>query len=113
MHVWRCGLRPDLLREVRRFPDLIFRPQNHQKRLEAGLRPDLLGELERSPRPRSTVGAMEWNILAAVWARCGEEGWGMESTLEEEKLMRRTTSKSIIARDFVSRSKCMFGGRAS
>src|SRR5208282_2239331 len=68
MHVWRCGLRPDLLREVRRFPDLIFRPQNHQKRLAAGLRPDPLGELERSPRPPSTVGAMDGNTLAAVKA---------------------------------------------
>ena len=74
MHVWRRGLRPDLLREVRPFPDLIFRPQNHQKRLAAGLRPDPLEELQRSPRPPSTVGAMEGNILAAVWALCGEEG---------------------------------------
>src|SRR5208282_2523914 len=68
MHVWQCGLRPDLLREVRRFPDLIFRPQHHQKGLAAGLRPDLLGELERSPRPPSTVGAMEGNTLAAVFS---------------------------------------------
>ena len=45
------GLRPDLLRELRRFPDLIFRQQNHEKRLAAGLRPDLLGELKRSPDP--------------------------------------------------------------
>src|SRR5208282_3789050 len=70
-----AGLRPNLLRELRRFPDLIFRPHNHQKRLAAGLRPDLLGEpartcwgvLKRSPRPPSTVGAIEGNILAAVW----------------------------------------------
>ena len=60
---------PDLLR---RFPDLIFRPQNRQKRLAAGLSQDPLGELERYPRPSSTVGAMESNILAAVWALCGE-----------------------------------------
>ena len=46
-----AGLRPDLLIELRRFPDLIFRTQNHQKRLAAGLRPDPLGELERFPRP--------------------------------------------------------------
>ena len=42
------GLRPELLRELRRFPELIFRPQMYQKRLAAGLRPDTLGELERS-----------------------------------------------------------------
>ena len=63
-----AGLRPHLLREVRCFLDLIFRPKNHQKRLAAGLRPDPLGELERSPRPSSTVGAMEENTLAAVKA---------------------------------------------
>ena len=33
-----------LLRELSRFPDLIFRPQNHPKRLAAGLRPDPLGQ---------------------------------------------------------------------
>ena len=81
-----AGLRPDLLREVRRFPDLIFIPQNHQKRLAAGLRPDPLGELERSPRPPSTVGAMEGNILAAVWELCGEKGGRVESTLEEPEM---------------------------
>src|SRR5208282_5855841 len=81
-----AGLRPDLLRELRRFPDLIFRPQNHQKRLAAGLRPDPLGELERSPRPPSTVGAMEGNILAVVRALCGEKGGGVESTLEEVEM---------------------------
>ena len=64
----------DLLRGLRRFLDLIFRPQNHQKRLAAGLRPDPLEELERFLRPSGTVGAMEGNILAAVWALCGEEG---------------------------------------
>ena len=45
------GFRPELLRELRRFPELIFRPQMYrpqmyQKRLAAGLRPDPLGELE-------------------------------------------------------------------
>ena len=64
------------LRELRRFPDHIFRPQNPQKRLAAGLCPDPLGQLERSLRPPSTVGAMEGNMLAVVWALCGEEGDG-------------------------------------
>ena len=70
----KCMFGGRALRELRRSPDLIFRPQYHQKRLAAGLRPDPLGELERSPRPPSAVGAMEGNILAAVWALCGEEG---------------------------------------
>src|SRR5208282_5508701 len=74
MHVWRRGLRPDLLREVRRFPDLIFRPQNHQNLWRPGSATTRWRELERSPRPPSTVGAMEGNILVAVWALCGEEG---------------------------------------
>ena len=50
------GLRPELLRELRRFTELIFRPQMYQKRLVAGLRPDPLGELERSPGPLAAVG---------------------------------------------------------
>jgi hypothetical protein len=49
---------PRLLRELKRFPDLIFRPQNHQKRLAAGLRPDPLGELKRSPDTLAAVGAI-------------------------------------------------------
>ena len=64
----------------------VFRPQNHQKRLAAGLRPDPLGELECSPRPPSTVGGMEGNILAVVRALCGEKGGGVESTLEEVEM---------------------------
>ena len=40
----------------------------HQKRLAAGLRPDTLGELERSPRPPSTVGAMEGNTIRSKGA---------------------------------------------
>ena len=71
-----AGLLPHLLREFKRFPDLIFRPQNHQKGLAAGLCPDPLGERSSSPDPLSAVGAMEGNILAAVWALCGEEGGG-------------------------------------
>ena len=50
------GFRLELLRELRRFPELIFRPQMYQKRLAAGLRPDPLGELERSPRTPSRSG---------------------------------------------------------
>src|SRR5208282_5469335 len=64
-----AGLRPDLLSELRCFPDLIFRPQHHQKGLAAGPRPDPLGELERSPRPPSAVGAMEGNTLTAVFSQ--------------------------------------------
>ena len=64
---------PDLLR---RFPYLIFRPQNQQKRLAAGLRPDPLEELKRSLRPPVTVGAMEGNILAEVRARAARKGEG-------------------------------------
>ena len=63
-----AGLRQDLLSELRCFPDLIFRPQHHQKGLAAGLHPDPLGELERSPRPPSAVSAMEGNTLAAVFS---------------------------------------------
>ena len=63
-----AGPQPDLLRELRHFPDLIFVPQNHQKGLATGLRPDPLGELERSPRPPSAVGAMEGNTLASVFS---------------------------------------------
>ena len=72
----KCMFGGRALRELRRSPDLIFRPQNDQKRLVAGLRPDPLEELERSPRPPSTVGTMEGNILAVVWALCGKEGRG-------------------------------------
>ena len=56
---------------------------------------------------------MEGNILAAVWALCGEEGVGVESTLEEAEMNEKDTSKSVTTRDFVFRSKFMFGGRAS
>src|SRR5208282_4940517 len=79
-----AGLRPDLLIELRRFPDLIFRPQNHQKRLAAGLRQDPLGSLS-APRPPSTVGAMEGNILAEVWARAARKG--NVRTLEEAEMI--------------------------
>ena len=79
-----AGYARTCLREVRRFPDLIFKPQNHQKRLAAGLRPDQLGELKRSPRPPSTVGAMEGNILAAVWRFAARKG--VERTLEEAEM---------------------------
>src|SRR5208282_3272557 len=48
-----AGLHPDLLSELRCFPDLIFRPQHHQKGLATELRPDPLGELKRSPRSPS------------------------------------------------------------
>ena len=56
-----AGLRPDLLKELRSFPDLV--PQNHQKGLAAGLRPDPLGELKRSPRPPAAVRDMEENTI--------------------------------------------------
>ena len=58
-----AGPQPDLLRELRHFPDLIFVPQNHQKDLATRLRPDPLGELERSPRPLAAERDMEGNTL--------------------------------------------------
>ena len=56
-----AGPQPDLLRELRHFPYLIFVPQNHQKGLAIGLRPDPLVELERSPRPLAAEHDMEGN----------------------------------------------------
>src|SRR5271157_1069397 len=47
----KCMFGGRALRDLRRFPDLIFRPQNHQKRLAAGLRPDPLGSLSAPPGP--------------------------------------------------------------
>ena len=44
-----AGLRPNLMREPKRSPDFIFRPQMHQKRLASGLRPDPLRELSAPP----------------------------------------------------------------
>ena len=72
-----AGLRPDLLRELKRFPDLIFVSQNHQKGLAAGLRPDPLGELERSPMPPSRSGChgKEYSPVQ-LGALCGEEEGG-------------------------------------
>ena len=59
-----AGLCPDLLRELKRFPDLIFRLQKHQKRLAAGLRPNPLGgSFSAPPGPLTAVGAMEGNTL--------------------------------------------------
>src|SRR5208282_2977891 len=60
--------RKGIIERAEALPDVIFRPQMHQKRLAAGLRPDPLGELERSLRPPSAVGAMEGNALAAVFS---------------------------------------------
>src|SRR5208282_5492420 len=78
-----AGLRPDMLREIRRFPDLIFRPQNHQKGLAAGLCPDPVGELERSPRPLGQWVLWKEHSSRSKGALCGEEGGrGVESTLE-------------------------------
>ena len=51
--MFAAGLRPYLLRELTRFPDLILRPQMHQKRLAAGLR---WGSIERSPDLLTVVG---------------------------------------------------------
>ena len=56
-------LRPDLLRELRRFSDLIFVPQNHQKGLAAGLRPNPLGSLSAPQDPLAAVRDMEGNTL--------------------------------------------------
>jgi len=44
-----AGLCSDPLRELERFPNFIFGPKMHPKRLAAGLRPDPLGELRFSP----------------------------------------------------------------
>jgi hypothetical protein len=61
--------------------------------LAAGHRPDPLGELERSPRPPSTVGAMEGNTLAAAKERFAARkgvGGGVESTLEEAEMNEKS-----------------------
>ena len=61
--MFSVGLRPTLLRELRRFPDLIFRPPIHQKGFGGRAPPRPAGEPERSPRSPAAVGAMEWNTL--------------------------------------------------
>ena len=78
----------------------------------AGLRPDPQGELKRSPGPLAAVGAMEGNTLAAVRGALWRRKEGGEVRLKDRSLMRRVTSKSVIARDIVFMSKLLFGGRA-
>ena len=53
-----AGLRQDLLSELRCFPDLIFRPQHHQKGLAAGLRRTRWGSLSAPPGPLAQL--VQW-----------------------------------------------------
>jgi len=78
MHVFLAELRKGIIERAYALPlpDVIFRPQMHQKRLAAGLRPDPLGEIKLSPSPPSRSGGGKLQSLAAVW--CPLRGRGGE-----------------------------------
>ena len=50
------GLRPELLRELRRFPELIFRPQMYQNVWRPGCARTRWGSLSAPPGPLAAVG---------------------------------------------------------
>ena len=90
---------PGLLREPKRFPDLIFRPQNTKKRLAAGLgRPDPLGELERSPSPLRCSGCheMEHSLAAVRGALRRGRGCGIQNIIIHQFLMTNNKTNIIV-----------------
>src|SRR5208282_1022431 len=79
-----AGFRPDLLREVRRFPDLIFRPQNHKNFWQPGSARTRWGSLSAPPGPLAQW--VPWKeTFKPQYGRFAARK-GVESTLDEAQM---------------------------